>query len=310
MQEEAEGPELLYVDKDNKHLYDDLSFLQIKEFERKDQFMFAVAFGFINDFNPELKRKEFITRTSYLNEDDQALLNAIAVKSTGSIDVLSDKKEIYHIAERYANGGIQLLSDEVGSKPGSFEKRLEKILIELSDKISNENDPIVEQSTSWIEQILMGESSRTEFKSTMIWDIKEDRANKKKMPKIIVRSIAGFLNTNGGTLLIGVEDNGNIYGIETDLKYVRNNDKDGYQQFLIQQIVNHLGGSRATFVEINFAEKDGKEVCIVDIEPSTDPVFLDCDNEPKFFIRSGNTTRSINGEELLRYIKNNPNFIN
>lgn len=310
MNEEADGPELLYVDKDNKHLYDDLSFLQMKEFERKDQFMFAVAFGFINDFKPELNRREFITRTSYLKEEDQALLNAIAIKSTGSIDILSDKKEVYHIAERYANGGIQLLSDEVGSKYGSFEKRLEKILIELFNKISEEKTPLTEESKSWIEYIIMGETSKIEFKSTMIWDINENKFNAKKMPKIIARSIAGFLNTDGGTLLIGIDDDGEVYGIETDLEYVYKKNKDGYQQFLIQQIVNHLGGSRATFTDISFAKKDGKEVCIVEIKPSTGPVFMKCNGKDTFFIRPGNTTRSIEGEELLRYIKNNPNFVN
>ncbi|NPV51681.1 MAG: hypothetical protein HPY60_10885 [Candidatus Methanofastidiosum sp.] len=306
MSEEAEGQEILYVDKDNKYLYDEIKFLQ--GFERKDQFIFAMAFGFINDFKPKLNKKEFITRTSYLKEEDNALLKAVALKSTENIDILSDKKRIYGIAERYANGGIQLLADEVGNKYGSFEKKLEKILMNLYEKISGENSEIEEESKSWLEYILMGETSKIEFKSSMIWDIDENKANKKKMPRIIARSIASFLNTDGGTLLIGVEDNGNIYGIERDLDHVKNKNKDGYQQFLIQTIVNHLGGSRATFTEINFSEKDGKEVCIVDIKPSTDPVFMKCNNKDTFFIRSGNTTRSIEGEELLRYIKNNSNF--
>jgi len=156
----------------------------------------------------------------------------------------------------------------------------------------------------------MGESSKTEFKSTMIFDIKNNQPNRKKMPKIIARSIAGFLNTDGGTLLIGVDDDGNICGIELDLPYVNNKNKDGYQQYLIQTIVNNLGGSRTTFTEINFGEKDGHEVCIVDIKPSNDAVFITCYDKETFFIRSGNTTRSIEGEELLRYIKNNPNFTN
>jgi hypothetical protein len=85
MSEDVDGPELLYVDKDNKHLYDDINFLQ--GFERKDQFMFALAFGYINDFKPSLNKKEFITRTSYLKEEDHAVLNAVAIESKGNIDV-------------------------------------------------------------------------------------------------------------------------------------------------------------------------------------------------------------------------------
>lgn len=300
-----EGPELLYVDKDNKHYYDDIEFIQ--GYERKDQFIFAMAFGFINNFKPQINKREFITRTSYLKEDE-SLLNAIALKDTGSIDILSDKKEIYSIAERYANGGIQLLSDEVGSKHGSFEKKIEKILTDLYDEIVKEISQTEPEPKSWIEHILMGESSKTEFKSTMIWNIVENKKDK-KMTKIIAKSIAGFMNTNGGTLLIGIEDDGNIYGIEKDLEFVNKNDEDGYQQYLTHAIGTYLGKDRVTLVEPSFAEKDGKKICIVDIKPSNDPVFMKCNKvDKKFFIRSLNSTHAIEGEELVRYTKQRPNF--
>ena len=59
------------------------------------------------------------------------------------------------------------------------------------------------------------ESQHLEFKSSMRWDIKEGRLNK-ELTNAIAKTIAGFMNSEGGTLLIGVDDHGNVLGLEKD----------------------------------------------------------------------------------------------
>ena len=53
------------------------------------------------------------------------------------------------------------------------------------------------------EVIANDEDFTVEFKSTARWDIREGKPNK-AMEDAVVKTIAGFLNTDGGTLLIGV----------------------------------------------------------------------------------------------------------
>ncbi|HAM57915.1 MAG TPA: type I restriction endonuclease subunit R, partial [Candidatus Rokubacteria bacterium] len=66
------------------------------------------------------------------------------------------------------------------------------------------------------ELIKRGESRTLEFKSTLRWNLKEDRQDDKAVTHAVLKTIAAFLNTEGGDLLIGVADDGSIAGIERD----------------------------------------------------------------------------------------------
>lgn len=307
MNDESSGPELIYVDKSNKHFYDDIKFLQ--GYDRKDQFLFAMAFGFINDFNPKIDKREFITRTSYLNYDDLTLINSLALlNSKGNVDILSDKKEIFRIAEDYANGGIQLLSDETGSKHGSFEKKLEKILVDIYDQIGDlENKSNNNQKSEIDKYLIEGENEKLEFKASFKWSIK-DNGPSKELEKPIAKTIAAFLNSKGGILLIGINDNGSIFGIEKDLNYVQGKDIDGYQKKLREIIQKYLGLGCAGNIKIKFAKKEDKNVCIITVEKSKQAVYLKdkANNDAKeFYVRIGSTSNSLDTEQAVLYITNN-----
>lgn len=308
---EEDGPELVYVDIDNKHYYDDIRFIQ--GYERKDQFLFAMAFGFINDFHPPLKRKDFITRTSYL-KNDMPIINALALLiSNGDVDILSNRKEVFKIAEEYANGGIQLLSDEKRFKYGTFEKSLEKILVDIYDKIvDTDSSTMIEEpkiiKRSKIDKYLEeGENEELEFKSSLIWDLKEKCKNK-NLEKVIAKTIAAFLNTKGGFLLIGVTDEGSIFGIEEDLNFVKGRDIDGFQMRLREIIKNYLGLGFAGNIKINFTEKDDKTVCIVKVDRSKQPVYLkdkERNDVKEFYVRIGSTSNALDPEQTNIFVSNN-----
>ncbi|MFQ6119214.1 MAG: helix-turn-helix domain-containing protein [Methanosarcinales archaeon] len=140
-----------------------------------------------------------------------------------------------------------------------------------------------------------------EYKSSFRWDIRKKQVNK-SLQKEVVRAIQAFLNTEGGILLIGVMDDGYIYGIENDIRTLGSKDKDGFEQALIQVISNYLGTEYCKYINIRFEEKAGKIICIARIEPSPRPVFLKDKFGKEFYIRAGNTSRPLDVEETHEYI--------
>ena len=99
-------------------------------------------------------------------------------------------------------------------------------------------EPEAPQEKSVEELIGLGESATLEFKSTIQWDVVQGQINK-ALRKQILKTIAAFLNSSGGTLLIGVEDDGNIYGIEEDLRYSKNS-TDRYLNLLSTLLTDYI----------------------------------------------------------------------
>ena len=77
--------------------------------------------------------------------------------------------------------------------------------------------------------IAKGESAELEFKSTFRWDLKENKVNR-ALENVVLKTLAGYMNGNGGTLLIGVADDGSIVGLENDYKTLKKQDRDGFEQ--------------------------------------------------------------------------------
>ncbi len=150
--------------------------------------------------------------------------------------------------------------------------------------------------------IRQGEGPHVEFKSSLRWDIVESRVNK-SLERVVLKTLAGFLNSSiGGTLLIGVADNGEILGLEKDYQTLKKPDQDGFEQMLMTAISTNLGGDLCSFVHVLFHVIDKKEVCRLIVSPSIRPVFLTHSNTPKFFLRTGGGTRDLNIQEALSYV--------
>src|SRR5262249_42342741 len=93
------------------------------------------------------------------------------------------------------------------------------------------------------ELIRRGETSRVEFKASLRFDFKEQKVNK-ELTKVVVKTIAGFMNSEGGTLLIGVADNGDVVGLERDIETLSKKLTDGFELALRTAIANLLGGDK------------------------------------------------------------------
>jgi schlafen family protein/Eco57I restriction-modification methylase len=146
--------------------------------------------------------------------------------------------------------------------------------------------------------ISQGESHGLEFKSTIRWDLKERKENP-ELKKVVQETVAGFLNADGGVLLLGVADDGSVIGLEPDLSTLKKKNRDGYELFLMDTLLGALGKDVSRCLRISFHLYDGKEVCRVTIAKSSKPVYI----EGALYVRTGNSKRSLSLPEAVEYVK-------
>jgi len=161
-------------------------------------------------------------------------------------------------------------------------------------------EPIDVKEKPLEEIISLGESASLEFKSTLQWDMVQNAKNK-QLRKSVLKTISAFLNSDGGTLVIGVEDNGNICGLDFDLGLVGNSE-DKFLVLLNTLIDDTIGAEYSALIKTRVEKAENRKVCIIDIDRSMSPVFLNLNGTADFFVRSNNTTRSLDTEASLKYI--------
>lgn len=160
-----------------------------------------------------------------------------------------------------------------------------------------------------VETIRSGEHGSLEFKSTLRWNVRENKLDK-KMEEIILKSISAFNNAAGGKLLIGVNDEGEILGLDDDYKTLKEGSKDNFELHL-RNLINTAFGKEFAAVQlsIKFPVIDGKEICEIDIKLGKDPLYCEITDKnggksKKFYIRSGNSSQELDIQETASYIKN------
>jgi type I restriction enzyme, R subunit len=154
------------------------------------------------------------------------------------------------------------------------------------------------------ELIKRGESKTLEFKSTLRWSLKENRQDDKGVTHAVLKTIAAFLNTEGGDLLIGVADDGSIVGIEAD--QLESDDK--FMRHLTQVVRNGLGDRAGTCIDPKTQIVNGKTVCVVSCQRSPEPVILkwkglETQPDGDFFVRSGPGTVKLPPESAREYVR-------
>jgi len=190
-----------------------------------------------------------------------------------------------------------------------LQKRREWIAKEINDFLNSlknhEADVAVKEidipKNTWLDTINNGENNFTEFKSTMRYCLRE----KKPMPYIehgILKTINAFLNSEGGTLIIGVEDNGNILGLDMDYATFGNKGKDGFLLHFDNIIIKSLGKEQQNDIDIKFEKVDNKEIAIIEVRTSNKPVFLSSNGDKTFYVRHAASSRQYDISEAYEYI--------
>ena len=153
--------------------------------------------------------------------------------------------------------------------------------------------------------IQKGESPVVEFKSTLRVDIKTSKPEK-FIEHSVIKTLAAFLNSAGGTLLIGVADNKSISGLELDFNSFSKADKlDEFQKHFDNLISKTLGNRFQRYLKVEFPEIEGKIICSVTIkEKSEEPVYITNDTgQETFYIRRQASTIDLKPSEAVKYIK-------
>lgn len=124
----------------------------------------------------------------------------------------------------------------------------------------------------------------------------------------IVQAVASFMNSkDGGTVLLGVKNDGAVVGLADDFKAANSQrqDSDSYERFLrdILNIGLSLKGALTLFYTISFAALGGKDVCRIDVKPANEPVFVRNGPHYDFYIRDGNGKRKLNMLDAFAYRK-------
>ncbi len=164
-------------------------------------------------------------------------------------------------------------------------------------QIAHRRRPVPASEQALQELIGEGESIQVEFKSTMRWNLHADKAGK-EMELAWLKSVVAYLNTDGGFVLIGVADDGEVLGTAAD-KFPN---EDKFILHFDNLIQRHIGLQFAGWIHGGFHALGDKKVFLVNCDRCTEPVFLKKDDNELFYIRVGASSRQLPGSRILDYI--------
>ncbi len=174
-----------------------------------------------------------------------------------------------------------------------FKHTLDRFLKENADTIRSE----ARAKADILKEIQEGESSKLEFKTTLRTNLKTGEKDP-RMERAVLKTVVAFLNSKGGTLLIGVADDGTIAGVDIESF---ENSRDKFGLHLNNLLTQQIGGEFLPYINYNLFDFDGKYVMKVTVKHSDRPVFLKDGKEQIFYVRSGPATIDLHGIDLLNY---------
>ena len=161
------------------------------------------------------------------------------------------------------------------------------------------------------EVVQRGESDSLEFKSSARWNMRTGKRDD-AMETVIAKTVAAFMNSGGGTLLIGVDDDGRLIGMGPDYSTLKTPDSDRFELWIRDMWGQRMGTNAAALPRLDFAEAsdpqegyERQEVCRVTIPPSPHPVYLrgpKGKGEAELWVRVGNSTRRLEVADAVQYV--------
>jgi len=261
----------------------------------------------------------------FMTQDEQSLIYLIIllivpsvgfiiwIKSKLNRNTATKKNHLKDKPKTDKNNSYDQLKKEISEyqlKKEMGEYQLKKEI----DEYENKNQKTVSEETvseetkhtkKGIADLLkLPESETLEFKSTLKWDIRQEKSN----PALVlecVKTIAGFLNNRGGILIVGYDDDNNIvYGLEKDYPFTsKKQNYDGWQQYFINQINDKLGKTINHYFTIDSISYNGKTLAKINVKMSPSPVFTKQDNnEGNFYVRIHGQTENLNPQETQKWI--------
>lgn len=235
------------------------------------------SFGTENDF-------EYLFRLAINPNTDEQICRTARLSLAASLieSVSDDERPISYLRAIVAE-----------TLAGAIDKKHIPIAIpsDAEDSINDANNGM---------QSFGNEGQLLEFKTSIVFPAGNGGyiANLDEQMFIILKVIAGFLNAKGGTLLIGVKDDGNVSGIEADFAELNCN-ADNYERIIRNKIVNYFNKDVNGTIDISFIKSGNKQICKIIVPQYETPIALD----GEFYQRQGNEIRIIKGNDLTMFIR-------
>ncbi|MEJ6122210.1 type I restriction-modification system subunit M [Vibrio sp. 2-Bac 85] len=210
---------------------------------------------------------------------------------------LDSKSKIEQLKEK-----ISIFEQDIIFKPNVAKE----VVYKLTSTVKYLDD--VNAKEELLNLIRNGETALVEFKESFSLDIKRTKNDPKYKPvaenrieKSSLKNIAGFLNSNGGVLFIGVADDKIIKGIETEINKFHGNDNDKFLLHFKNNLKDKIGESFYPYIQTKLEEFNQKLVLVIKCSPSDQPCFL---NNETLYVRTNPATDALKGREMWDYLNN------
>jgi hypothetical protein len=176
--------------------------------------------------------------------------------------------------------------------------RMARVIRSAWEDISGKLQAAAISTIDVTELIVAGEGDAIEFKSTLRTNLHTGQHDD-KMQLAILKTIAGFLNAKGGTLLIGVSDSGDVLGLDAD--GFPSEDKMGLH--LVNLMKDRMGEVFMPYVHYHFEDEDGGRVLAVRCDKGPKAAFVKDGSIQRFYVRGGASTQELQGGSIPEYCK-------
>lgn len=286
-------PNSIYIPK----IGNSLVVADIAEVKIKHQNLFQVV------LNPDTVKSEFLALFFHSDLGKQILKSL----TSGSFIPNINKSDIENCFVSIPSLQEQHLLILTNQKLSELQNTIDQLKAELSlnpksanvilDKFESIQGPLKKLSSE--DQILSlirkGENKHIEFKESFSKNIRTGQKDK-EIEKSSLKNIVGFLNADGGTLLIGIADSGEIKGVEEDF-YIS---ADKYKLNFKNAVNSRIGSEFYSLIDYELFNIAGHQVLKVDCKASNEPCFYD---QTEFFVRTNPATDKLEGRKQVDYIK-------
>lgn len=268
------------------------------------------------DLGPTHKSKDGSVKTE---EEKSPLENIVEMlnRQFGYEVDEQDKTFIKHLKNRLEDNDALKETVEKNSKKKAqmkFKNVTQKEMLDMIDQNTEfynkaaSNDEFGEVFRGWLfnqfmssskdsttELIQSGRSKTVEFKERLLPDTESDALSKQK----VAQHVSAFANTAGGHLVIGVTKDGEIKGLDKDFNSISEG-QNGFKQQLENSLSEHLGETFAKQkTEVQFSSSNGHSVCIINVEPSDEPIQFSGED---LYIRDDDKTQQLSSKDSEEYI--------
>lgn len=287
----------------------------------------GAIYGTIGDYysiqSHHIFPQAFLYKNGYRGDNhlDKKKVNEIANRAFITRDtnysISAKAPELYlpKVKEEYPNAlEKQFIPEDPGLwQPENYEEfllqrrewianQINEFLRSLKEHQADSDNIVVSKPTkTWLDFLEKGEDNFTEFKSSLRYCLRQQ----KPMPYVehgILKTINAFLNSEGGTLIIGVDDEANVLGLDNDYNSFSKKGRDGFLLHFDNLVINALGKEQQADMNIKFEDVDDKEFAIVEVSSSNKPIFMSANGKKEFYVRHAASSQAYDISEAYEYI--------